>query len=410
MENTKHPKLRPIDFQVVSHQGQSYIALQDPQGLSGKSLYVPQELAPVLELLDGTRDLSGLNASLMVRYGMRLPFNTLEQLIEALDDALLLENERSERAAFQILEKYRQAQYRSPALAGKSYSNDESELRAFMQKFIDAVVQSVDVSSDEEDAIRGLISPHIDFARGGPVYARVWKRAAAAVRSADLIVLLGTDHFGERHKTFTLTRQNYATPYGVLPTNQRVVDALADAIGEGNAFDGELRHQGEHSIELAAVWLHHIRGDDPPQVVPVLCGSFIPYLKDDKGPQMDPTIEAFLTAYREVTCDLRVVVVAAGDLAHIGPAFGGNPVDIMGRAQLQATDQTLIDRICAGDSLGFYDEIREVEDRNNVCGVAPIYIALRMLEPVTGQKVAYDRCPADEQGTSMVSICGVVFW
>jgi hypothetical protein len=32
-----------------------------------------------------------------------------------------------------------------------------------------------------------------------------------------------------------------------------------------------------------------------------------------------------------------------------------------------------------------------------------------VLDPVQGQQVAYDRCPADQNGTSWVSICGILF-
>ena len=53
--------------------------------------------------------------------------------------------------------------------------------------------------------------------------------------------------------------------------------------------------------------------------------------------------------------------------------------------------------------------VERVQDRNNVCGVPPIYLALRMLGQVQGEQVAYDRCPADEDGTSLVSVCGVVW-
>ena len=65
--------------------------------------------------------------------------------------------------------------------------------------------------------------------------------------------------------------------------------------------------------------------------------------------------------------------------------------------------------MCAGDAEGFLAAIKRVQDRNNVCGVPPIYLALRMLGQVQGERVAYDRCPADEDGTSLVSVCGVVW-
>jgi AmmeMemoRadiSam system protein B len=104
----------------------------------------------------------------------------------------------------------------------------------------------------------------------------------------------------------------------------------------------------------------------------------------------------------------RVLVVAAADLSHVGPAFGGYPVDMAGRARLQAADDALLEHVCAGDVRGFLEAIRRVEERNNVCGVSAIYAALRLLDPVQGELVAYERCPADERGTSFVSVCGVL--
>jgi AmmeMemoRadiSam system protein B len=254
----------------------------------------------------------------------------------------------------------------------------------------------------------GLVSPHIDYARGGSVYAQVWNQAEDAIRSAELAVIFGTDHFGG-DASITLTRQNYATPFGVLPTARGIVDELAAAIGEPSAFDGELRHRGEHSVELAAVWLHHTREERECEVVPILCGSFARFTSGLAEAAEDERINRMVSILRKHMAGRRTVVVAAADLAHVGPAFGGEPVDLAGRARLQESDAELIDRMCDGDSEGFLEAIRREEDRNNVCGVSPIYLALRTLDGTHGRFVAYDRCPADERGTSLVSVCGIIF-
>ena len=72
---------------------------------------------------------------------------------------------------------------------------------------------------------------------------------------------LGTDHSG--NDRFSLTRQHYATPLGVMPTDLAPVDRLATVIGEKWAFAGELRHRQEHSLELPLVWLQFLRGGEP---------------------------------------------------------------------------------------------------------------------------------------------------
>ena len=83
-------------------------------------------------------------------------------------------------------------------------------------------------------------------------------------------------------------------------------------------------------------------------------------------------------------------------------------LDEAGRARLRAADAELIDRIGEGDAAGFWDANQAVDDRYNVCGMSPIYLALRLLGPALGECLDYALCPADEAGTSAVSICGMV--
>jgi AmmeMemoRadiSam system protein B len=396
----------------IVQDSQTRILLHDPLQLTDKTLLVPQTLAPALVLCDGTReDASALSASLAVRYGLRISAGVIEQLLTALDEALLLDNATFAQARDRALAEYHQAPFRTPSSAGQSYPADADELRRLLQGYLDAVDSTGDASSVPSlppSGMGGLVSPHIDYARGGPVYARVWKRAAEMVQAADLAVVLGTDHFGEDDR-LTLTRQHYATPFGMLPTACEVVDALAEAMGVEAAFAGELRHRSEHSVELATVWLHHVRQGKPCELVPILCGSFGRFIQGQADLERDPTINAMLDTFKQVVAGRRVIVVAAGDLSHVGPAFGGQPVDFVRRARLQSADDELIELMCAGDAEGFLAAIKRVQDRNNVCGVPPIYLALRMLGKVQGERVAYDRCPADEDGTSLVSVCGVVW-
>jgi AmmeMemoRadiSam system protein B len=253
----------------------------------------------------------------------------------------------------------------------------------------------------------GLLSPHIDFGRGSEVYAQVWKRAGQAAREAELVILLGTDHYGS--DLFSLTRQNYATPYGVLPTDTAIVDQLAAVIGEEAAYAGELRHRGEHSLELVAVWLHHMRTGEPVPVVPILTGSFHPLMSDGLEPQDDGTIRNVLETLRQAMQGKRVLVVASGDLAHVGPAFGGRPLTAAAREKLRTADEELIATMKAGDVAGFCTAIRRVQNRNNVCGVAPIALTMQLVGEQPGEQWGYATCTADEKDTSVVTITGILF-
>lgn len=404
------PKLRALDIRPYRHQGQPHILLRDPTQISDQTLLVPQPLAAVLNFCDGKHDARAMRLAFERQYGMVLPASSVEQLLTALDEALMLDNEQFALAQKRTLERYRQAAFRSPALAGASYPADVGKLRQLLNNYLAAVDDDEPLLAGSAQAwpgASGLLSPHIDYMRGGNVYAHVWKRAAAAVQAADLVVMIGTDHYGS--DPFTLTRQHYATPYGCLPTAQPVVDALAEAIGEEAAFAGELRHRGEHSLELVAVWLHHMRNGQPCEFVPILSGGFHRFIQNGAAPAEDPLLNRVLDALRTTTANRQVVVIASGDLAHVGPAFGGRALDDAARNRLRADDDDLIEQMCGGQTENFFTSIRRVRDQNNVCGVAPIYLTMRLLDATAGQCVGYATCPADDADTSAVTICGVLF-
>jgi AmmeMemoRadiSam system protein B len=402
------PKLRPVEAHPIQHQGQAMVLLHDPLRLSDTTIAIPRALAPVLALMDGTRDEAGLEAALQVRAGVRLAPGLLSKLLSDMDQAYLLDNKRFAAALRDTLAAYRQAPHRPVTLDGASFPTDPGEAAAHLQGYIDRLPPAGPDLIGE--AIRGVVSPHIDYQRGGSVYAEVWRAAARAAREAELVIVLGTDHQGS-HATLTLTRQSYATPWGILPTDNRVVDALAAALGDDAVFAEELHHRGEHSIELAAVWLHFIRGGEAVPTVPVLCGHFGSFVEGQADPAAYGPFTTALDLLREVMAQRRTLVVAAADLAHMGPAFG-DPygLDFIGQARLRNADGRLLDAVNAGNPTVFFELLKAEGDRRHVCGLPPIYLTLRLLEPVRGRPAGYDLCPADPTGQSFVTIAGVLLY
>lgn len=413
------PKLRAVEVRPYTQNGQPYYLLRDPLALSEGSLLVPQVLGPVLALCDGgVEDARALSAALKLRFGMSIDAPMIEDLLSALDAALLLENERTLEALAHKREAYRRLPFRASALAGHSYPAERSALAQLLDGYIAQTTYSPNGRTNGGDPGRrngqsggrpkpGIFSPHIDYPRGGMVYAPAWKAVEDAVQAADLAILIGTDHYGD--DLFTLTRQSYATPYGMLPTEMTIVDDLAAALGEDAVYAGELRHCNEHSLELVAVWLHHMRGGRPLAVVPVLCGSLHRFYTNGASPAGHPPIVRFLETLEGHCARRNVFVVASGDLAHVGPAFGGAPLTAQDRLQVRAADQDLLDHLCAGDADGFFDSIRRIRNRHNVCGTTPGYLALKLMGSVHGQQMAYQSCPADDQNTSAVTVAGVAY-
>lgn len=381
--------------------------LNDPWRMSDRQILVPQVLAQMLILCDGTRTPEKIHADLCAQIGESIPLTAVISAIDELDNNFLLFNERFEAERQRLLDAYRSQPFRPPALADLSYPSSPQELSGLFDRYGRAH-KSSEVSGWHG---RGVISPHIDYQRGGPVYAQVWQRAAPSVLEADLVLIFGTDHNGSPGR-ITLTRQAYATPFGILPADLGLIDHLADALGPESAFAEELNHRTEHSVELSAVWLHHIfvqAGITPCPMVPILVGSFHHFLNNGHHPADDPTFNRFLTALRRETSGRRVLTVGSVDLAHVGPAFGDSfAMDSSRRERLTAEDKRLMDAVTRGDAAEFYRQIWAKQDRNRICGFAPLYLMLRHLDATGGMQVAYEHCAADQTDTSLVSICGIL--
>ena len=267
-----YPTLRPLDIQSVYHHGQQMWYLRDPLHLSQYQIIMPPALAQILLFCDGTRSPQQIYEAFCHHVGERVDVEVIGDVLHQLDVACLLENETSQQAMVELATAYRSQPQRPPALAGLSYPGDVTELSHLLARYEEGDT----LNGWGEWQGRGIVSPHIDYQRGGAVYSQVWRRAKTAVLEADLVVILGTDHNGGPG-TFTLSRVPYATPFGVLPTDLDLVDKLSEAIGPEEAYKEEIHHRNEHSVELSAVWLHylyHQANMPPPPIVPVLVGIF----------------------------------------------------------------------------------------------------------------------------------------
>lgn len=416
-----HPKLRPLDIHKIDQGGQQLLSLNDPLRLTDQAMLINHRQASVLALCDGTRDLPTLIADLAARNGIHVLLPEMEELLHALDENLLLEGPRFQEACQRALVAYRQAPYRRPAMADAVYPAEASDLQRALDEFC-AQAPPSDISTTSVSRpgdIVGILTPHIDYARGHQVYAGVWQQAIPSLQDYDLIVVLGTDHAGGPGK-LTLTRQHYATPWGTLPTDLEVVEALIRGQGAEPALAEELHHVREHSIELALVWLHYAlqRGaasplseNAIPPVVPILCGHMGHFIRGEGDPDTDRAFGMLLDTLRFTMESRRTLVVASGDLAHVGPAFGdATPLGAEQRAQLKSDDDSSLDTIRRADALAFFQGLQQEEDRRRVCGLTPIYLAMRLLGGnVSGTVTDYAQCPADIDGGSLVSIAGAVW-
>jgi len=395
------PRLRPLEVFRTRVDGRDLVALRDPTGITDHVALLPPRLAMPLGFMDGSNSISDIQAEVMRHAGQLLPLEHITEMVRRLDEALLLDSPSFRAYVAGIEQDFRSAVTRPAVHAGKSYPGDAKDLAAMLDGFFPA-------HSDHGAAPRGILAPHIDFHRGGRSYGHAYQ-PLRGVPAPDLFVVFGTDHNGGDYR-FTLTRKDYDTPAGPLCTDGALVDELCRRLGADGLFSDELHHRSEHSIEFQAVMIRHLFPGADVRLLPVLCGSMHRFIGDGTDPRRHADAEGFFTALGESLRGRRVCFVAGADLAHVGPRFGDKqPLGDPDRGALREADAHLLERAAAGDAGGFFSAIAGARDRHRVCGTSAIYALLRMLDGATGRVVAYDQCPADDDGGSLVSIGGVVF-
>ena len=403
------PKLRAATSSRVEHEGQRYLLLRDPSGLADGSVLVPEPFVTLLSLCDGSRDISALQAGMILRTGVQLTPSMVRDVLVSLDEAMLLENGAFGQAYEEALRAYRDSPHRPSSHAGLVYPENREDLSRTIRKYSDSLEAELGVGRPNANLV-GMVSPHIDYERGHETYAHLWRRAEPMLEDIELVIIFGTDHSGGPGR-ITPTRQSYKTPLGVLPTDVEIVERLAEALGPDEAFAEEIHHAKEHSIELASVWLHYFIGGRPCFIVPILCGSFHHFVNGDGSVRDSEAIHQALEVLTTAASGRKTLVIAAGDLSHVGPAFGDpRPEDATSRARLEARDRESLEAVCAGDAEGFFDLSRVEADARKVCGLPPIYMMLKCLPGARGEWLGYDQCVADSAGVSFVSIAGALMY
>ena len=112
-------------------------------------------------------------------------------------------------------------------------------------------------------------------------------------------------------------------------------------------------------------------------------------------------MEEFLAALRETLAAVggRTVVIASADLAHVGPQFGDpRPLTPGQLREVEEADRRMLSSVESGDAEGFFRAVARDGDRRLICGLPPIYSALRVLDGHQGRLIRYGQWP-DPNGT-----------
>jgi hypothetical protein len=394
----------------VEHDGERRIALRDPAGYTAHVAVLPIALLDLVSLFDGEHSVAQIQAVLRGRHGQAPTAEQIGALIESLDEAGFLESERFIARRSSVEQSWRQSDVRPAAHAGGAYEGDARALTAQIDGFFthaDGPGAANPPASGAVTGLRGLIAPHIDFHRGGPVYA--WAYRELVERSnADLFVILGTCHVGMADP-FAVTLKAYDTPLGAVPVDRGFYEDLRRRCGD-DLLGSEAAHRNEHSIEFQVVMLRQLLGARRQfSILPVLASYLHEAVWGHRDPEGDRRVPRFVDALLEAMAASRrsVCLIAGVDLAHVGPRFGdpepNTPASLDGVAR---DDMAMLDAVMAGDPTAFYASIAHDHDRRRICGLSPIYTFLRALPGVRGRLLRYSQWP-DPQGA--VSFCAAAF-
>ncbi|MGH7827105.1 MAG: AmmeMemoRadiSam system protein B [Candidatus Binatia bacterium] len=404
------PRLRPIEAFPVQQAGKTLIYLKDPLNLAPGIGISPVGYF-IVSHFDGQHSFVDIQEAYCRQFGTLLISDELKNLVQMLDQHYYLLSERFLNYQRSVIEEFRRLPTRAAAHAGAVYKDGPDELKTQLDGYFVAP-DGPGFPAPEIDAPvpKAIVAPHIDFHRGGPVYAWAYKPLAES-KGADLYVLLGTSHCGGK-QPFILTSKDFETPLGPVETDREFVVNLHGKCRE-DLFDDEYLHRGEHSIEFQVMFLKYIaqrraelRGEaeKPFKIVPILVSSFQPMIQSRILPEQHPPVATFIKVLQDlISGETRQICLIAGvDLAHVGRQFGDREeVTSDFLKWVGDEDQLLIERLAALDAAGLFNEVAKNEDRRRICGFSPLYSLIHLLDGSRGRNLKYSQAFTRETGSAV---------
>src|SRR3990172_2007629 len=222
----EYPKLRYVEAFPVEAQGQKLVCLRDPENLSDRVLFVSPEALFIISLFDGKHSILDIQEKYMKQFGKLIFRDEIQGLVNQLDEALMLDNKNYRNFKNKLEEEFKNSRVRESSHAGLSYPQEANEIKNWLSSFFENAEKSHPSNSDL-GKITGIISPHIDFRRGGRSYALAYRELINRC-DADLFIIFGTSHFADVQNPFILTKKNFKTPFGEVETDTEIVEKLVE--------------------------------------------------------------------------------------------------------------------------------------------------------------------------------------
>lgn len=267
---------------------------------------------------------------------------------------------------------------RLPAVSGRFYPSQPSELIALIRQYVVANLDSVPTT-----AAKACLVPHAGYVYSGHVAGAVYGRIAFPKK----ILILGVRHFPQGEKAAILSSGAWRTPLGDAPIDEPLAEALRAACPL--LREDSVAHSSEHSLEVQIPFLQVLQPEFT--FVPVALGT----VRFEDLVAVGEGIGGVIAASRE-----EILLLATSDLNHYEDD-----------ATTRVKDHKAIEQILALDARGLYDTCRN--EAISMCGLGPTVAMLTALQRLRGARPELVRyaTSADVSGdySAVVGYAGILF-
>jgi AmmeMemoRadiSam system protein B len=245
---------------------------------------------------------------------------------------------------------------RPPAVAGRFYPDDPTELRNTLDSFL-----ATKIKTKKARTVACLV-PHAGYIYSGRIAGEVYQRMEIPSR----VILLGPRHYPRGAPMAILSQDAWQTPLGLAPIDTRLAEKIARACPL--LREDAVAHSAEHSLEVQLPFLQWLAPSFG--FVPIVIAS-VPFAG----------LEALGHALAEVIRAEQepILIVASSDMNHYEP-------DDVTRVK----DGKAIERVLALEPRELFDTVRN--EHISMCGygaTVAMLIAARTLGATRAELVRY---------------------
>jgi hypothetical protein len=240
------------------------------------------------------------------------------------------------------------ASLREPAVSGRFYPANPSELRADVESYLTPPQTLI-------PAI-GCIVPHAGYVYSGKVAGAVFSR----LEIPSCCIVLCPNHTGFGHPLAIMKEGAWRTPLGDLPIASDLAEMLLQAFPA--LVEDSAAHRSEHAIEVELPFLQVIRPGV--KFVPIAVGTSRLLLLEHLG----EAVATVVKDYQEP-----VLMIASSDMNHYEDD-----------STTRVKDRKAIDQILVLDPRGLYDTV--MNESISMCGFGPTVAMLTAVKRLGATK------------------------